>query len=369
MFDADVAIATARLTLRPFGPQDAVRVRSVVESGARFLPPGAPAQAAGVAAWLDRGVHELRRSGQGIHLAMTDVDGVIVGAISLFKTSWEAGTTEVGYGVHPLYRGRGLATEALRGLVEWVFDKTRLRRIDLTANLDNLPSLRVAQKAGFTWEGVLRGAVMEDDGPHDLVVFGLLRGDGRGPAVALPRAELRTARLLLRAPEPADAADLAATGADPLTQARTGVPRGYGVEHALAFIDGAERVRLRGAGIAFSAVESATGRFAVNVDLRDLDWTNRTAEIGYMTAPWARGRGYAGEAVLGVARWLFERQGFSRLQLRAAVDNPQSQRVAEKAGFTREGVARAALAGEDLVVFSLIPSDLAFPGRPEGTPS
>ncbi|MEW9552105.1 GNAT family N-acetyltransferase [Nonomuraea sp. NPDC050783] len=361
MFDPDVSIATARLTLRPFGPGDAARVRFIVESGARFLPPGAPAQASGVAQWLARGAHELRRSGQGLHLAMTDVDGVIVGAISLFKTSWEAGTTEVGYGVHPLYRRRGLATEAVRGLVEWVFGTTRLRRIDLTANLDNLPSLRVAQKAGFTWEGVLRGAVMEDDGPHDLVVFGLLRGDGRAPAATLPRAELRTPRLLLRAPEPADAADLAATGADPLTQASTGVPRGYGVEHALAFIEGAERMRVRGAGIAWSAVETLTGRFAVNVDLRDLDWTNRTAEVGYMTAPWARGNGYAGEAVLAVARWLFERQGFGRLQLRAAVDNPRSRRVAEKAGFTREGVARSALAGVDLVVYSLLPSDLAVP--------
>ncbi|MGA4991255.1 GNAT family N-acetyltransferase [Nonomuraea bangladeshensis] len=358
MFDADITIATARLTLRPFAPQDTARIRSIVESGTVFLPPGAPATASGVEQWLDRGVHELHRSGQGVHLAMIDVDGRVVGAISLFKTSWESGTTEVGYGVHPLYRGRGLATEALRGLAEWVFDRTRLRRIDLTANLDNLPSLRVAQKAGFTWEGVLRGAVLEDDGPHDLVVFGLLRGDGRAPATILPRAELRTPRLLLRAPEPADATDLAATGADPLTQARTGVPRGYTVEHALAFIDHAERVRVRGAGIAWSAVEQATGRFAVNVDLRDVDWSHRTAEIGYMTAPWARGNGYAGEAVLAVARWLFERQGFTRLQLRAAVDNPQSQRVAEKAGFVREGVARCALAGEDLVVFSLVPSDL-----------
>ncbi|WP_170223278.1 GNAT family N-acetyltransferase [Nonomuraea turkmeniaca] len=357
MFDPDVSIVTARLTLRPFGPQDAARVRSIVGSGARFLPPGAPAQASGVAQWLAHGVHELRASGQGVHLAMTDVDGVVVGAISLFKTSWSAGTTEVGYGVHPLYRGRGLATEAVRGLVEWVFATTELRRIDLTANLDNAASLRVAQKGGFTWEGVLRSAVMEDDGPHDLVVFGLLRGEGRGPAPTLPRTELCTPRLLLRPLEPADVPDLAATAADPLTQARTGVPRGYTEEHARQFIESTERVRLQGAGIAWAALE--TGRFAVNVDIRDVDWTNRTAEVGYMTAPWARGRGYAGEAVLGVARWLFERQGFHRLQLRAAVGNPESQRVAEKAGFSREGVARASLAGEDLVVFSLIASDLA----------
>ncbi|MGN9845384.1 GNAT family N-acetyltransferase [Nonomuraea sp. H19] len=358
MFDPHVSIATARLTLRPFGPQDAARIRAIVESRVQFLPPGAPTHVSGIAQWLSHGAHELHRSGQGVHLAMTDVDGVIVGAISLFKTSWSAGTTEVGYGVHPLYRGRGLATEAVRGLVDWAFETTGLRRIDLTANLDNVASLRVAQKAGFTWEGVLREAVMEHDGPHDLVVFGLLRGDGRIPSDTLPRTELRTSRLLLRPPAVADVPDLAATGADPLTQARTGVPRDYTREHARAFIDISEQLRIRGTGIAWSAEELETGRFAANVDLRDLDWSNRTAEVGYMTAPWARGKGYAGEAVLAIARWLFERQGFSRLQLRAAVANPESQRVAEKAGFVREGVARGVFAGEDLVVYSLIPSDL-----------
>ncbi|MFC4009193.1 GNAT family N-acetyltransferase [Nonomuraea purpurea] len=359
MFDSDVNIATERLTLRPFGPQDAVRLRAIVKSGVQFLPPGAPAKTSGVAQWLAHGVHELRRSGQGLHLAMTDAEGLIVGAISLFKTSWSAGTTEVGYGVHPLYRGRGFATEAVRGLVGWAFGTLGLRRIDLTANLDNLASLRVAQKAGFTWEGVLRSAIMEDDGPHDLVMFGLLRDDGRAPAGALPRTELRTERLLLRPQAAADVPHLTATAADPLTQAQTGVPSDYTEGHAKAYIDHSERMRMRGAGIAWTVEELDTGRYTANVDLRDLDWHSRSAEIGYMTAPWARGRGYAGEAVTAIARWLFERHGFRRLQLRAVASNTASQRVAEKAGFVREGVARAALAGDDLIVYSLIPSDLA----------
>ncbi|GAA3642398.1 hypothetical protein GCM10022224_000900 [Nonomuraea antimicrobica] len=358
MFVPDVSITAARLTLRPFGPHDAPRIRSIVQSGARFLPPGAPAKPSGVPQWLEIGVHELHRSGQGVHLAMTEADGLIVGAISLFKTSWSAGTTEVGYGVHPLYRSRGFATEAVCALAAWTFENTGLRRIDLTANLDNLASLRVAQKAGFTWEGVLRAAVLEADGPRDLVLFGLLREDGRLPSDTLPRTELRTPRLLLRPPSLADVRDLAATGGDPLTQAMTGIPRDYSEQHARAFIEHAERARIRGAGIAWTAEELRTGRFAANLDLRDVDWNHRTVEIGYMTAPWARGNGYAGEAVQAVARWLFEQQGFSRLQLRAAPGNTASCRVAEKAGFVREGVARASLDGEDLVVFSLIPADL-----------
>ncbi|WP_442945872.1 GNAT family N-acetyltransferase [Nonomuraea sp. LPB2021202275-12-8] len=352
-------MATGRLVLRPFGTQDVDRIRSIVASKVRFLPPGAPGHVSGVKQWLAHGVHELQRSGQGVHLAMNDAEGRIVGAISLFKTSWGAGTTEVGYGVHPLYRGRGFATEAVCALAEWVFDTTELRRIDLTANLDNLPSLRVAHKAGFTWEGVLRAAVLEDDGPHDLVVFGLLRDDERTPSDTLPRAELRTPRLLIRPFSEADVPDLTITGADPLTQAKTGVPRGYSEADAREFIVLAERMRTRGHGIAWAVEDLATGRFAANVDLRDVDWGNRSCEVGYMAAPWARGQGITAEAVTAIARWLFGEQGFRRLKLRAAVTNPASQRVAEKAGFVREGVERNALRGEDLVVFSLIPSDLA----------
>ncbi|MEV0383115.1 GNAT family N-acetyltransferase [Nonomuraea sp. NPDC050643] len=359
MFDPDVSITTTRLTLRPFGPQDAERIRSIVKSGVRFLPPGAPVKVSGVARWLSHGVHELRRSGQGLHLAMTDAEGLIVGAISLFKTSWTTGTTEVGYGVHPLYRGRGFATEAVRGLTAWALDTVGLRRIDLTANLDNVASLRVAAKAGFTWEGVLRDAVVDETGTHDLVIFGLLGQDSRAPTAALPKTELRTERLLLRPQGPEDVVPLTRTAADPLTQRYTGVPRGYSEEQAWGYIAHSERMRMRGAGAVWTAEELGTGLYVANVDLRDLDWTNRTAEVGYMTAPWARGKGYAGEAVTALARWLFERHGFARIQLRAATTNTASQRVAEKTGFVREGVARASLTGEDLVVYSLIPSDLA----------
>jgi RimJ/RimL family protein N-acetyltransferase len=358
VFDVDVDLPTGRLVLRQFGPQDADRIRSIVRSKVPFLPPGAPGHVSGVKQWLAHGVHGLRRSGQGVHLAMHDNDDRIVGAISLFKTSWGAGTTEVGYGVHPLYRGRGFATEAVRALTDWAFATTELRRIDLTANLDNLASIRVAHKAGFTWEGVLRAAVLEDDGPHDLVVFGLLRDDDRTPADTLPRTELRTPRLLIRPLAEPDVPDLAITAADPLTQARTGVPRGYTETDARRYIDLAERMRTRGQGLAWAVEDRATARFAAHVDLRDVDWANRSCEVGYMAAPWARGNGITAEAVAAIARWLFREHGFQRVKLRATRSNPASHRVAEKAGFVREGVERNALGGEDLVIFSLIPSDL-----------
>ncbi|GAA3422635.1 GNAT family protein [Streptosporangium vulgare] len=73
--------------------------------------------------------------------------------------------------------GRGYATEALLGVARWVFETTEMRRIELRADLANTASLRVAEKAGFVREGVLRAAELGEDGPLDIVVFGLLRKD------------------------------------------------------------------------------------------------------------------------------------------------------------------------------------------------
>ncbi|GAA2401636.1 GNAT family N-acetyltransferase [Nonomuraea africana] len=358
VFDPRPRITTDRLVLRPFLPGDADAIRAAVRAGHRFLPPGAPGHVAAVADWLSAGVHELQRSGFGLHLAMVDDQERVVGAISLFRTQWGAGVTEVGYGVHPLHRGRGFATEALRGLSEWVFATTTLHRIELRTALTNSASIRVAEKAGYAYEGVLRAAEPADDGPQDLVVFGLLRGSTGAPN-AFVHEELVTPRLVLRRFSAADVPDLTATAADDLTQLRTGLPRDYTEAHGRAYaLSICEQHRLNGGGIAWAVAEKETGRFVASVDLKGTEWGHRATEVGYMTAPWARGKGYAGEAVLAIARWLFARHGFQRLQLRAAVSNLASQRVAEKAGFVREGVARNGAGGEDLVVFSLIPSDL-----------
>ena len=85
-------------------------------------------------------------------------------------------------------------------------------------------------------------------------------------------------------------------------------------------------------------------------------------EFGYWVAREERGRGIAPRALLLLARWVVENTGAKRLQLHADVENIASQRVAEKAGFTREGVQRGWLEvrGErrDMVSYSLLAEEL-----------
>jgi RimJ/RimL family protein N-acetyltransferase len=56
----------------------------------------------------------------------------------------------------------------------WALTAGALQRVWLSVNTDNLASLRVAQKAGFTLEGTLRRASLEEDGLHDVAVLALL---------------------------------------------------------------------------------------------------------------------------------------------------------------------------------------------------
>ncbi len=105
------------------------------------------------------------------------VSGRIVGSIGVFHTDWEVGSAEIGYGVRRSARSQGYATEALVAVARWLLTEAGIQRAWLTANTDNLASIRVAEKAGFHREGTLRRAGMEDDGLHDLALFSLLNDE------------------------------------------------------------------------------------------------------------------------------------------------------------------------------------------------
>jgi RimJ/RimL family protein N-acetyltransferase len=97
-----------------------------------------------------------------------------------------------------------------------------------------------------------------------------------------------------------------------------------------------------------------------------ITWIDReqdVGDVGYWLRRDARGRGYTTHAVRLLARWAFE-IGCERLQLRADTENVASVRVAERAGFRREGVMRSARYNPrlgrrmDFAVFSLLPGEL-----------
>jgi RimJ/RimL family protein N-acetyltransferase len=79
-----------------------------------------------------------------------------------------------------------------------------------------------------------------------------------------------------------------------------------------------------------------------------LDLNARQGEIGYVVAPSARGRGVATRALRLLTDWGFSGLGLERIELWIDVDNPASERVAERAGYLREGTLRSYWFKEDL---------------------
>ena len=187
--------------------------------------------------------------------------------------------------------------------------------------------------------------------------------------LVLPSVTLHTPRLLLRPFAPADAADVPAVWQD--ARFIDSAPLGYAYagadfDTALAWCgSGIEERRRTGKGIGFAVVPRDGGRLVGHVSLFGADWTAMTAEMHYWTAPWARGRGVAAEAAAAVARWALTEQGFARIALQAAPGNTASRHVAQRAGFQAEGVLRNVAVSRsgrhDLVMYSMIPSDLERP--------
>lgn len=125
-----------------------------------------------------------------------------------------------------------------------------------------------------------------------------------------------------------------------------------------------QRGRADGACAGFAAIGD-DGEF-LGVGLApQIDRAARELELGYLVAPAARGGGIATWIVGELTRWAFEQVGALRATLLIDVDNIASQRVAERCGYTREGVLRSTyLKGDrrsDTAVYSRLPSD----GSPE----
>ena len=139
------------------------------------------------------------------------------------------------------------------------------------------------------------------------------------------------------------------------------VPQPYGEADAHAWLDAVEIGWADGsfAGFAIEVEGRAVGSISMGLK------PDRTiAEVGYWLAADVRGRGLTTRAARLLAGWALRDCGIERLELRADVDNVASQRVAEKAGFTREGVLRSQHYNPrigrrvDYVMFSLLRGEL-----------
>ncbi|GGV61969.1 GNAT family N-acetyltransferase [Streptomyces griseoloalbus] len=187
-----------------------------------------------------------------------------------------------------------------------------------------------------------------------------------------PNISISTERLVLRPLDTDDVPALAAMMNDDQVAAWTDVPQPFTEQAAHGWItEHAPAEREAGRGLDLAVTEFLTQRLVGIIQLTKTNWHVRSTELSYIIAPWARGEGYASEAALATAQWLFGDQRLERIELRTAADNTASQQVAQKIGCISEGVLRNACIAHvrtddggwsdirtDFIVWSLLPEDI-----------
>jgi len=124
---------------------------------------------------------QARQRGERLQFALVEPsdDGSVLGGASLHDVELGPGRASVGFWLTADARGQGVATHAVRLIVRWAFEDLDLARIVVTCAPDNLASQRVAERCGFSREGVLRSHMPFKGGRRDTVVFSLLPGELR----------------------------------------------------------------------------------------------------------------------------------------------------------------------------------------------
>jgi ribosomal-protein-serine acetyltransferase len=99
----------------------------------------------------------------------------IVGSIGFPDVNHDQRRCEIGYWLAHSAQGRGTVTLAARALIDYAFAAWKMRRVTIQAGVGNARSRAVAERLGFTLEGVLRDAERFPDGHYvDLALYGLL---------------------------------------------------------------------------------------------------------------------------------------------------------------------------------------------------
>ena len=120
-------------------------------------------------------------SAEGGMLLVVDDDGRVIGDVGWHAEEYGPGVQSRAYNIGvrllPERRGQGIGGPAQRQLADYLLATYPVNRVEAFTDVENTAEQRALEKAGFTREGVLRGAQWRDGAFHDLVSYSFVRGD------------------------------------------------------------------------------------------------------------------------------------------------------------------------------------------------
>jgi [ribosomal protein S5]-alanine N-acetyltransferase len=177
--------------------------------------------------------------------------------------------------------------------------------------------------------------------------------------IEFPVEGLTDGQVRVRLIADADLPAIAEACRDPEITRYTTVPHPYEERHAREWQRRSAAGIAAGTEIASVVVDAETNALLGSIGIHAIDPATGRCAAGYWVAPQARGRGVAARGLRLLSRYVFSELGVERIELWIEPENLASQRVAEAAGFRREGLMRSFMqvGGQrrDMLMYALLP--------------
>ena len=106
------------------------------------------------------------------------VNNMVIGSIGIFRQgNIHRQTAELGYYIAEEYWGKGIMTEAVKQICEYVFANSDIIRIYAEPFAYNIASCRALEKTGFQYEGTLRSNAVKNGKVIDMEMYSLLKAE------------------------------------------------------------------------------------------------------------------------------------------------------------------------------------------------
>jgi RimJ/RimL family protein N-acetyltransferase len=154
-------LLTPRLSLSPPKPGDGVAVnRAIVESFAelhQWMPWAATLPTAIESERFAReaAIRYQRREDLPLFMRLRDT-GEFIGASGMHRIDWTVPRFEIGYWCRTSRVGRGYVSEAVTAITRFAFETLHAARVEIRTDIANSRSFKIAERLGFTLEGILR---------------------------------------------------------------------------------------------------------------------------------------------------------------------------------------------------------------------
>jgi len=170
-----------QIILRPYQDEDAEAFAAAVNASLDTLLPWLLWAHAGFTPEQARQwftiTHLLRNKGEANELGLFAPDGRLLGGAGLRYSRVQRDHCSIGYWVRSSEQRQGIASNAVRHLVELAWQSPEIKVVEILAAEENVASRRVATGCGAEFKGIKYGLIVLDSGPVNTAIYHFHRQD------------------------------------------------------------------------------------------------------------------------------------------------------------------------------------------------